>query len=71
MNRSPAIKELRAKSIEQSRRIVALCTLNTALRDENARLRREIERGGMAVNPHGKQKAKGRAPAKSRSETGS
>ena len=55
MNRSPAIKELRLKSIELSRRIVALCTLNTALRDENARLRREIERGSKA-GKNGEQK---------------
>ena len=65
------IKELRAQYAELWRRMASVSALNTALRNENARLRREIERlgGSAAVNPHGEQKAKGRAKAKSRSET--
>jgi hypothetical protein len=38
------IKELRAKYADLSRHCVSVSQLNTALRDENARLRREITR---------------------------
>lgn len=64
-----SIKELRAVAAELRKRVAAVCGLNTALRNENAKLRREIERlkGSAAVASHGKQKAKGRTPAKGRS----
>ena len=66
-----SIRELRAKNFELSKRVAAVSQLNTALRNENAKLRREIARlgGSAAVNPHGDQKAKARAKAKTRSET--
>jgi regulator of replication initiation timing len=38
------IKELRAKYAELSKRLVSVVGLNTALRNENAQLRREIAR---------------------------
>ena len=38
------IKELRAQYVELSRRLVSVLGLNTALRNENARLQREIAR---------------------------
>ncbi len=65
------IKELRTQYTELSRRMASVNSLNTALRNENAKLRREIARlgGSAAVNPHGDQKAKARAKAKTRSET--